>query len=128
MLVQFIKFGLVGVLNTAIHYAVFYGLLNLAGIHYLVASTIGYLAGLTNSYLLNRSWTFKSRQDNRASEMAKFFLVNVFSLGANLVALKTGVSLMGLSPEIAQLFAIVFSLVVNFAGNRFWTFRDARSE
>ena len=33
----------------------------------------------------------------------------------------------GLQPEVAQVLAILFSLVANFVGNRFWAFSSARS-
>lgn len=127
MVAQFVKFGLVGVLNTALHYTVFYGLYSLLGLNYLVASAIGYSIGLINSYILNRNWTFQSQNTDRRREFARFAWVNLLSLGINLVALKALVVWAGLQPEVAQVFAILFSLVANFVGNRFWTFNSARN-
>lgn len=127
MAVQFIKFGLVGVLNTALHYTVFYILYSFVGLNYLLASAIGYAAGLINSYILNRNWTFKSHDIDRKREFARFAWVNLLSLGVNLAALKAFVAWGGLQPEVAQVLAILFSLVANFVGNRFWTFSSARS-
>ena len=121
-LVQIFKFGLVGFFNTGIHYLVFYFLYAGLGFYYLGASTLGYGAGLINSYLWNRSWTFKSMRANRKVEFAKFSTVNLISLGINLAALKLFVVQVELQPELAQVFAIFFSLSVNFAGNKFWTF------
>lgn len=128
MAVQFIKFGLVGVLNTALHYTVFYILYSFIGLNYLLASAIGYAAGLINSYILNRNWTFKSYDTDRKREFARFAWVNLLSMGVNLSALKILVAWGGLRPEVAQALAILFSLVANFVGNRFWAFSSARSE
>ena len=58
---QFLKFGLVGVLNTGVQYVVFVGLFRLLGVPMLLASGIGYCAGIVNSYFLNRIWTFQVR-------------------------------------------------------------------
>ena len=127
LVVQFVKFGLVGVLNTALHFAVFYALYSLLGLYYLLASTIGYVVGLINSYILNRNWTFQSHDTDRRREFARFAWVNLFSLGGNLAALKALVVWGGLQPEVAQVLAILFSLVANFVGNRFWAFSSARS-
>ena len=39
----------VGVLNTGIHYGVFYVFYNFAGLHYLLASAFGFSVALTHS-------------------------------------------------------------------------------
>lgn len=125
LFVQAAKFGLVGVANTAIHYIVFYVLYVLLGVYYLLSSTIGYGAGLLNSYVLNKTWTFQSKGVDTKMEFGKFVLVNLISLGTNLAALNLFVVQGGLRPEVAQAMAIFFSLAVNFAGNKFWTFNSS---
>ena len=57
-------------------------------------------------------------------EFVKFCAVNIVSLGVNLLALQLLVSYAGIIPEIAQIIAIFCSLVVNFSGNKWWTFRN----
>ena len=86
--VQFVRFCLVGVLNTAITYAVFFSLYHGLRLHYLAASAVGYLVGLANSYLVNRAWTFRGFSDGTGGEMARFVAVNAVALGANLGALR----------------------------------------
>ena len=54
---QFIKFGLVGVLNTLVDFLV-YQLLVYLGLHYAPAQCISYTCGLLNSYFFNSRWTF----------------------------------------------------------------------
>ena len=72
---QFFKFGIVGVSNTIVHYLTFIILLKLVGIHLILASTIGYLFGVINSFLLNRTWTFQVKGALKKSEALKFFVV-----------------------------------------------------
>ena len=59
LLVQFIKFGIVGISNTLLTFAVYTLLLKVFGVWYLAASAIGFGAGTVNSFLLNRRWTIR---------------------------------------------------------------------
>lgn len=121
---QFVKFGLVGVLNTAVQFVVFYFLFRQFHMPMMVASGLGYVAGIVNSYLINRVWTFEVKEKKQAGEFMRFVAVNIVSMGVNLGALKLLVVYGGLLPELAQVLAIGASLVVNFIGNKWWTFRS----
>jgi putative flippase GtrA len=119
---QFLVYSGVGLLNTAVHFVVFVSLLRGVGVPILVASAIGYAAGVANSYVLNRIWTFAVTTPANALEFGRFALINITSLLLNLAVLKQLTS-MGLMPELSQIVAICASLVTNFAGNKWWTFR-----
>ena len=60
VVVQFVKFGIVGVSNTLLAFAVYTVLLKVFGVWYLAASAIGFAVGAINGFLLNRRWTFAS--------------------------------------------------------------------
>ncbi len=120
---QFIKFGIVGVLNTGVQFAVFVLLFRWLNLPMLIGSGLGYLAGIVNSYFINRFWTFEVKGKRDKREFFRFFMVNIVSMGVNLGSLKLLVEQGSLLPELAQVFAIGSSLVVNFIGNKFWTFR-----
>src|SRR5436309_15769504 len=59
LLMQFMKFGIVGISNTALTFLVYTLLLKVFGVWYLAASAIGFAVGATNGFLLNRRWTFR---------------------------------------------------------------------
>ena len=120
---QFAKFSVVGVLNTLIHYCIFLALYKLIGVHYLVASAIGYIAGIVNSYCINKKWTFNSTGGPKIFEFSKFLSVNAIALGVNMLSLEWLVVYIQIIPEHSQLLAIIFSLTVNFVGNKYWTFK-----
>ena len=120
---QALVFGLVGVANTAVHFIVFVVLLRALSVPLLAASGLGYLAGMTNSYLMNRRWTFRARTTVNFREILSFVLVNGLSLAVNLLVLNYAVRVIGVLPEIGQALAIVASLAANFAGNKWWVFR-----
>ena len=56
-------------------------------------------------------------------EGSRFIAVNAVALLINIVLMKVFVQRFGVSPEIAQVIAIVGSYCTNFFGNKFWTFR-----
>jgi len=120
---QIVKFLIVGLINTGIHYVVFLLLYRLIDVNYLIASVVGYSCGLLNSFILNKRWTFKTINVRKDIEFVKFIIVNVVALAVNIAALRFLVEAMGIKPEISQIAAIGFSLVINFLGNKFWTFQ-----
>jgi len=124
--IQFAKFSVIGVFNTGIHYGIFLLLFRVGGVFYLLASTIGYCAGLINSFVLNRSWTFPSTGVRKEIEFAKFVVVNIVALLINVGMLKCFVGYLNIVPEVGQLLAIGFSMTANFLGNKFWSFQSAK--
>lgn len=57
---EFIRFGLVGVLATLIHYAIYYLLLQ-SGVNSNLAFTIGYILSWLVNFFLTAHFTFKKR-------------------------------------------------------------------
>jgi len=123
---QFATFSLIGVMNTLIQYVVFVLLLRLVDVPLLAASAVGYGCGLVNSYLMNRRWTFRGGGSGSRVEFLRFCSVNAIALGVNLLILQVLVDAAAMSPEIAQVPAVSGSLLVNFAGNKWWTFNARR--
>lgn len=57
---QFIKYCLVGVLNTLVTFGVIYLCKSFLGLNLYVSNACGYICGVINSFLCNKSWVFKS--------------------------------------------------------------------
>ena len=127
---QFLIYACVGVINTAVHFAVFILLLRVFGVPVLAASTVGYAAGVANSYFMNRLWTFAvtTRVNGlvppEPTHHGKFVVVNLVAWALNLAVLQYLTTVVGLGPEVSQVLAIGVSLVANFAGNKWWAFRS----
>lgn len=60
-LLQFLKYCIVGVLNTIVTFAVIYICKSFLGWNLYVSNVLGYVAGVANSFLCNKSWVFKSK-------------------------------------------------------------------
>lgn len=120
LLIQFIKFNCVGVLNTLIDMGV-YGLLTYFGCNIFVAQSISFVCGLTNSWIFNSRWTFSDKKIT-GKRLLLFIIVNLVSLGIQMTALWIGTTKMGWHPMVAKVVAVPFGLIVNFLGNRFIVF------
>jgi len=119
------KYALVGGLNTGVDFAVFCALVYGFGMGSAWAQTISYLAGVANSYLLNRYWTFRVKGKRSAAEIVRFAAVNVLSF-ALATAVLLGLEYWGAEAALAKFVSIGCSLAVNYAGYRLWVFRGEK--
>jgi putative flippase GtrA len=125
LLVQLVKFGIVGVSNTLLTFAVYGVLLKVFGVWYLAASAIGFIAGATNGFLLNRRWTFRGHVGD-AFTPVRWAIVQGCGLGINVGLLYLFVHDAGIEKLLAQAFATAVVTVTTFFANRAWTFRTQR--
>lgn len=73
-ILQLLKYGIVGVVNTAITAIVIFLLLQIFHTSDFVANISGYTAGLVNSFLMNRKWTFAAKGNTWVRDAVIFFL------------------------------------------------------
>lgn len=121
--VQLVQFCVVGGVGYLINLGVYKLLVHEVDVHYLVAATISFAVAVTNNYLLNRLWTFRRNKGNAAHQGARFLVVSLASLGANLLILLVLAEVAGLGKVPAQAVAIVLVTPLNFVGNKLWSFR-----
>ena len=122
MIIQFVKFGIVGISNTLITFAVYTLLLKVFGVWYLAASAIGFIAGAVNGFLLNRRWTFRGHVGDALTPV-RWFVVQGCGLALNEGLLYLYVDELGLDKLLGQALAIAVVTVLTFFANRAWTFR-----
>jgi putative flippase GtrA len=118
---EFIKFALVGLLNTAVDIAIFF-LLTWVSTAYVAAQVVSYSCGAANSYLLNKFWTFRSSGLSYA-EVVRFTVVNLGSLVISIVVLTLLHETADLDLAVSKAGATVCALALNFLGNKLWVFR-----
>jgi putative flippase GtrA len=120
--IQLAKFATVGASGYAVNLAVFSALVLWGDVDHRLAAMGSFLVAVTNNYVWNRLWTFHTHRGHVGIQGARFFLVALLALGANLVVLEVLIRL-GLREIPAQAIAIVLVTPVNFVGNKLWTFR-----
>ena len=118
---EFILFALVGVSNTVINFIV-YTILVTISMPYLLANVIGYGVGMINSYLLNKYFVFQKKEGD-SSVFLKFVLVNIITVTVHSILLYFFVSIFGWHKIYSQAFVTIITLVINYLGNKLWTFK-----
>jgi len=119
-----LKFGITGVSNTVVDFCIFTLLYQILLIDKYTAQVIGYSAGILNSYIVNRSWTFKSKQGFLSLQLVKFVAVNLCMLGLSLMFIWLFSDVLGLGTMISKLFATAIIMVVNFVISKLWVFAE----
>jgi putative flippase GtrA len=127
VVVQFVKFGIVGVSNTLLTFIVYTVLLKVFGVWYLAASAIGFIAGATNGFLLNRAWTFREHVGDSLTPV-RWAIVQSCGLAINEGMLFLFVTEAHLDKLLSQAFATGVVTVTTFFANRAWTFRTHHHE
>src|SRR5436305_7634736 len=122
VVVQFVKFGIVGVSNTLLTFVVYTLLLKVFGVWYLAASAIGFAVGTINSFLLNRRWTFRGHVGDALTPL-RWTVVQCGGLGVNEGLLYVFVHDARVDKLLSQAFATAVVTITTFLANRAWTFR-----
>jgi putative flippase GtrA len=123
-LIKFIKFNAVGLINTAVDFAVFTLLVALK-VNYVPAQVISYACGTLNSYIFNSRWTFQDKKDSPRRIFA-FVAVNLVALGVSIGIQALLNNEFGFKEIVSKLIALPFSIAVNFIGNRLFVFKKER--
>ena len=120
---QFARFAAVGVVTTAVQYAVLWLGVTALRAPAALASATGYALGVALSYLLNYLVTFRSSRSHAAAapRYAAVFGVG-WCINAGLMTLL--VHRWDWNLWIAQVLATGIGLCWNFTGNRWWTFGE----
>lgn len=120
------KFAVVGVINTVVDFGLFSLLVTVGGMQPVVANTCSYSAGLANSFLLNRFWTFRGVHDpamKTSTQVWRYFLLNLVGLAISnaVVWAASGV----ISPLAAKGLAIFATFGWNYWTSRRFVYRGA---
>jgi putative flippase GtrA len=119
---QFVKFGIVGVSNTLITFAVYTLLLKVLGVWYVAASGIGFAVGAINGFLWNRAWTFRGHVGDALTPV-RWFVVQTCGLLVNLGLVYLLVDGARLDKLVGQAMTTAIVTVFAVLANRAWTFR-----
>jgi putative flippase GtrA len=117
---EFLRFCLVGVVNTGVDFTVFAVLSNM-GVLLLVVQCVSYTCGVLNSFLLNRAWTFKAR-GRSSGQLIRFLALNLCTLTITFGLLVYFHDHLSWPLLVCKLFATVASLGINYVGSRLWIF------
>ena len=120
---QFIKFGLVGASSAAVDFAILNLLVLVFDLNVYLSATISFIAAVTNGFIWNRLWTFKS-QGSKSLQYSKFVFVNLVGLGLNLLIMYALINYLDLWYNFAKAIAIGLVMFWNFYGSKKWVFGE----
>jgi putative flippase GtrA len=136
---QALKYSVVGVGNTLLTLIIIWVMTKWGGCSEVLSNIIGYSAGLINSYVCNKAWTFKSAVGWKKSAI-RFFSVFAICYVAQLILLlalnrycpdnpplytffSPLLHLFSIDPPFYnQMVSMAFYTVLNFLINKFYTF------
>ena len=90
---HFIKYNLIGVMNTLITLASVWVMHQLLDWNLELSNFLGFVFGAINSYLMNRIWNFKSHNRKR-TEIIRFIIVFAAAYLLNLATLEATVHIL----------------------------------
>lgn len=126
-LFKFIKFGLVGFSGVFVDFGITYLAKEKLNIPKYIANAIGFIVAATSNYVLNRIWTFQSKNPEVVVEFTEFFIISLIGLGLNTLLLWILVSKFKMNFYFAKVFAIGLVTIWNFLANLLITFNPDRA-
>lgn len=132
---QFVKFAIVGAVNTLVDWAVYYPVRILL-VSWLpnvsvknvrqIAKAISFIVSALSNYVMNRKWTFRSTEKKVASEAGKFMIVALGGLVINQVFFYLVTNSLRWRDIFGLIIATAAATLWNFFINRNWTFKNSK--
>lgn len=123
---QFLKFGIIGFMNTIISYAITNGGYYLLGLHEQVANIIAFVITVFISFMLNSKFVFNDNKEERSFWKSLIRVYAAYSTtGLFLTALLLYIEeqLLGIPHYIATLMNLIITVPTNFLLNKFWAYK-----
>ena len=114
LIVQLIKFGIVGVIATLIDLAVLMVLKEYLNIDVLVASAAAFSVSVIANYILSMLFVFKGGKNSKSKEFLIFVSLSIGGLLLNQFIMWIGTEIMTAYYLWVKVFALVFVPIYNF--------------
>ena len=131
LIIQFFKFGLVGISNTVVSWICYYVILWIDDDLYMLGSLVGTVVSIANAFFWNDRFVFKGKEDDLKSRLKRLGKTYVSYGGTSLLSmllLWIEVQLFGVNKVIAPVVNLLITIPLNFLINKFWTFRNGEKQ
>jgi putative flippase GtrA len=140
IILQFVKFIMVGLANTAVDFGILNLLMATTGIYsgtkIFFLNSISFVVSVIHSYFWNKFWTFKAKKTEATKEFLQFLIVSIIGLlinGGIVYMITTWLKPMfGLKEEYwanaGKVAATAISLIWNFIGYKFIVFKKKNDQ
>lgn len=115
-LLEFIRFTIVGVGATLLHYGIYLALEHLLHLNYNISYTLGYIISFFFNFFASTFFTFKTNANaQNGIRFAGAHLINYF---VHMILLNIFI-LIGISDNLAPIFVFPIAIIINFFMVRF---------
>lgn len=114
LIIQLIKFGIVGVIATLIDLAVLMVLKEILDVDVLVASAVAFSVSVIANYILSMLFVFESSGNSKVKEFLVFVVLSIGGLLLNQFIMWIGTEIMTAYYLWVKAFALVFVPIYNF--------------
>jgi len=128
--IKFLKFVLVGIINTIFGTGIMFLLYNLASFGYWGSSAVSYILASILSFFLNKNFTFRNKESTVKTALR--FTVNIaicyllaYSISkpmVTMILLNTSLS-KSIVEQVSMLLGMVLFTMLNYVGQRFFAFK-----
>lgn len=124
VVLEFFRFAFVGLVGTIINITILYLFTERLRIYYLLSAIFSFIIAVTINFIFNKIWTFNEKISTKIVEKyAQFLTVSLMALLLNIIFLYILTEFVKIYYIISQVIAIGISLMINFIGNKIWTFQ-----
>jgi putative flippase GtrA len=124
LVAAYVRSQLSALLATVIDFAVMVALVELASLHYVIATALGALAGGATAFVLNRHWSFLAGHRELRTQALRYAVVWLGSIGLNCLLVYLMTDGAGLPYTWSKaLTAVLVGAVFNFPLHRHFVFR-----
>ena len=135
--VQFVKYGIAGVISTAVHTAIFYLMARnilpalstspvsdaLRARNAMIDNVVAFMISNMTAYVINIFWVFERGRHHWVKEIAVFYLVSGVSVTIGTVLMGWLIHSYGIMTAIAFFANVIVSLMINFVMRKFYVFK-----
>jgi len=119
---QFLRFLIVGAVNTGVDFGIYLLLTRYLGVPYVLSTVISVGCAMGVSYLLHKAITFRNREPHSVNKVAKFLCVGLTGMAINAGIVYCGVHIFGIYDLYAKIGATLAVLIWSFLLQKIWVF------
>lgn len=119
---EVIKFSITGIVSVIINFGFYFFLFNLSG-YILMSASIGYIAGVANSFVLGRYWVFKYEKEFSLNEVFLFSLVYLIG-GVIMLLIISALDSRNFNYIFSWFCGAAYAVINNFIGSKFVVFKE----
>lgn len=120
-----ILYGIIGSCSSGLDFLLYSMFVEFFGWHYILSNCISVLAGISTSFILNRSYNFKVK-DKTKTRFAIFLTIGLCGMLVSNLILYLCIDVMDLNKIISKILSIVLVVAFQFVLNKYITFRPNR--